>query len=157
MTAQLPATQIDVGDAPTLQVVHAETFAEELASALAANLVEHVHLVANGLVGRVVPPSCIPNATDEGVGEMGDTGTVAQLVDGEVEVVVGNLSVAQFADGLSIVQIHLGQPEDGPVGRLGLVCPGAFGIVFAAPVSVECPVAPQHGVEHATHAGIGRV
>ena len=111
MTAQLLTTEIDVGDAPTLQVVHAESFSEEFASTLTANLIEHVHLVANGLVGLVIPPSCIPYILDERIGEVGNTGTVAKQIDGDVKVGIRNLTIAQLASSLGIVEIYLGKAE----------------------------------------------
>lgn len=108
VTAQLLTTEIDVGNAPTLQVVHAKTFSVELTSTLTTNLIEHVHLVANSLVGLVIPPTCIPHVLDEGVGEVSHTGTVTKLVDGEVQVLIGDLTIAKLACSLGIVEIYLG-------------------------------------------------
>ena len=42
--------------------------------------------MANGLVGVVIPPACVPDILDERVGEVSHTGTVAKQVDGDVEV-----------------------------------------------------------------------
>lgn len=156
VATQLLATEVDLRDAPTLQVVQAETFAEELASTLTTNLIEHGHLVANGLVGVVIPPSGIPDVLDEIVGEVSHTGTVAKQVDGDVEVGIRDLTVAQLASSLGIVQINLGKAQDRPVGRLGLVGTVTLRIVFTATVTIKSGVATEFWMEHATDAGISR-
>ena len=115
VATQLLSAEVDLCDTPTLQVIHAEAFSEEFAGTFTANLIEHGHLVADGLVGLVIPPSCIPYILDEGIGEVSYTGTVAEQIDGDVKVGIRDLTVAQFASCLGIVQIYLGKAKDRPI------------------------------------------
>ena len=154
VTAQLLTTEIDVGDAPTLQVVHTETFTEEFASTLTTNLIEHVHLVANGLVGLVIPPSCIPYVLDERIGEVGNTGTVTKLVDGDVEVGIRNLTIAQLASCLGIVEIYLGKAEKRQVWRLCSVRAIALRIIFTTPIIIEVRVVAEFWSEDASYTSV---
>ena len=154
MATQLLTTEIDVGDAPTLQVVHTETFTEEFASTLTTNLIEHVHLVANGLVGLVIPPSCIPYILDEGIGEVSNTGTVAKQIDGDVEIGIGNLTIAQLASCLGIVEIYLGKAEKRQVWRLSSGRAIAFRHIFTTPIIIEVRVVAEFWSEYASYTSV---
>ena len=71
--------------------------------------------MADGLVGLVIPPSCIPYVLDECIGEVGNTGTVAKQIDGDVEIGIRYLTIAQFACSLGIVEIYFGKAKDRPI------------------------------------------
>lgn len=157
VATQFLSTKVDVCDAPTLQVVHAEAFAEEFARTLTTNLIEHGHLVTNGLVGVVIPPSCIPNVLDKLVAEVCHTGTVAEQIDGDVEVGIRDLTIAQLAGCLGVVQVNLGKAKNRPVWRLGLVWAVTFWVILTATIAIKGGVVAQRWMEDSLDARVGRV
>ena len=60
---------------------------------LTAYLVEHRHLMADGLLLFPVSPSSIPDAGDKLIGEWRHTGTLTQKVDGDIQILITDLSV----------------------------------------------------------------
>lgn len=158
MTTQFLASEVDVCNTPALQIVRTETFAKELTGTFATNFIEHIHLFADCFSRSVIKPAGIPYIGDQGIGEWSYAGTGTVLINGFIQILIGNGSAVQFASCFRINQVHFGQTDERIIGRFGILWSvGTFDQELTATVCGGCGICTKSRLEYSARTAICRI